>query len=123
DVLMSNKKYDEILTFTETIIAFSSITTAFLFFGVSFIPMISDDNKIMKVFRNNEKNYEEFIVCAIQFLMVSTISILFYLLYMVGSLGIKILLYSMLALLFSSIINMTILFIDLLKDISKKIEN
>ncbi|NQD97451.1 hypothetical protein, partial [Staphylococcus xylosus] len=42
DVLMSNKKYDEILTFTETIIAFSSITTAFLFFGVSFIPMISD---------------------------------------------------------------------------------
>ncbi|EGQ3841160.1 hypothetical protein HB259_002459 [Staphylococcus pseudintermedius] len=109
----------------ETIISFSSITTAFLFFGVSFIPLISDDNKIMKVFRNKEKNYEEFIICAIQFLLVSTISISLYIFYLVELpiIIINILLGCMLAFLVSSIINMLFLFKDLLMDISKKIRN
>ncbi len=103
----------------------SSITTAFLFFGVSFIPLISDDNKIMKVFRNKEKNYEEFIICAIQFLLVSTISISLYIFYLVELpiIIINILLGCMLAFLVSSIINMLFLFKDLLMDISKKIRN
>ncbi|PWZ90012.1 hypothetical protein DD931_09605, partial [Staphylococcus pseudintermedius] len=78
NVMFLNKNKEQFFSLIETIISFSSITTAFLFFGVSFIPLISDDNKIMKVFRNKEKNYEEFIICAIQFLLVSTISISLY---------------------------------------------
>ncbi|HDT8481910.1 TPA: hypothetical protein REB19_002330, partial [Staphylococcus pseudintermedius] len=83
NVMFLNKNKEQFFSLIETIISFSSITTAFLFFGVSFIPLISDDNKIMKVFRNKEKNYEEFIICAIQFLLVSTISISLYIFYLV----------------------------------------
>lgn len=120
-----NKNKEQFFSLIETIISFSSITTAFLFFGVSFIPLISDDNKIMKVFRNKEKNYEEFIICAIQFLLVSTISISLYIFYLVELpiIIINILLGCMLAFLVSSIINMLFLFKDLLMDISKKIRN
>ncbi|PTK22730.1 hypothetical protein [Mammaliicoccus sciuri] len=121
DVLTEIQKREQLFSLIETIVSFSSITTAFLFFGVSFIPLISDDNKIMKIFRNKEKNYEEFIVCAIQFLLVSTISILIYLLYIVDLSNIKCLLLIMITLLLSSILNMILLFYDLLKDISKKI--
>ncbi|MBO3080383.1 hypothetical protein [Mammaliicoccus sciuri] len=121
DVLTEIQKREQLFSLIETIVSFSSITTAFLFFGVSFIPLISDDNKIMKIFRNKEKNYEEFIVCAIQFLLVSTISILIYLLYIVDISNIKCLLLIMITLLLSSILNMILLFYDLLKDISKKI--
>lgn len=121
DVLTEVQKREQLFSLIETIVSFSSITTAFLFFGVSFIPLISDDNKIMKIFRSKEKNYEEFIVCAIQFLLVSTISILIYLLYIVDISNIKYLLLLMITLLLSSILNMILLFYDLLNDISKKI--
>ncbi|AZB66544.1 TPA: hypothetical protein I1714_001969 [Staphylococcus pseudintermedius] len=125
NVMFLNKNKEQFFSLIETIISFSSITTAFLFFGVSFIPLISDDNKIMKVFRNKEKNYEEFIICAIQFLLVSTISISLYIFYLVELpiIIINILLGCMLAFLVSSIINMLFLFKDLLMDISKKIRN
>lgn len=125
NVILLNKNKEQFFSLIETIISFSSITTAFLFFGVSFIPLISDDNKIMKVFRNKEKNYEEFILCAIQFLLVSTISISLYIFYLANSpiIIINILLGCMLAFLVSSIINMLFLFKDLLMDISKKIRN
>ncbi|MCE5517029.1 hypothetical protein JL972_09095 [Staphylococcus pseudintermedius] len=124
NVMFLNKNKEQFFSLIETIISFSSITTAFLFFGVSFIPLISDDNKIMKVFRNKEKNYEEFIICAIQFLLVSTISISLYIFYLVELpiIIINILLGCMLAFLVSSIINMLFLFKDLLMDISKKIK-
>lgn len=121
DVLTEEQKREQLFSLIETIVSFSSITTAFLFFGVSFIPLISDDNKIMKIFRNKEKNYEEFIVCAIQFLLVSTISILIYFIYIVDISNIKYLLLVMITLLLSSIFNMLFLFYDLLHDISKKI--
>ncbi|MEB8091821.1 hypothetical protein [Mammaliicoccus lentus] len=121
DVLTEVQKREQLFSLIETIVSFSSITTAFLFFGVSFIPLISDDNKIMKIFKSKEKNYEEFIVCAIQFLLVSTISILIYLLYIVDISNIKYLLLLMITLLLSSILNMILLFYDLLNDISKKI--
>lgn len=125
NVMFLNKNKEQFFSLIETIISFSSITTAFLFFGVSFIPLISDDNKIMKVFRNKEKNYEEFIICVIQFLLVSTISISLYIFYLVELpiIIINILLGCMLAFLVSSIINMLFLFKDLLMDISKKIRN
>ncbi len=125
NVMFLNKNKEQFFSLIETIISFSSITTAFLFFGVSFIPLISDDNKIMKVFRNKEKNYEEFIICAIQFLLVSTISISLYIFYLaeLPIIIINILLGCMLAFLVSSIINMLFLFKDLLMDISKKIRN
>lgn len=121
--LITKDNKDELFSFIETVIAFSSITTAFLFFGVSFIPLISDDNKIMKVFRNKEKNYEEFIVCAIMFLLVSMISILIYILFLISVPFIKWLFFLMFVLLGSSMVNMWILFYDLLKDISDKIKN
>ncbi|MEB7824236.1 hypothetical protein [Staphylococcus chromogenes] len=125
NVMLLNKNKEQFFSLIETIISFSSITTAFLFFGVSFIPLISDDNKIMKVFRNKEKNYEEFIICAIQFLLVSTISISLYVFYLANSpkIIIIILLVCMVAFLVSAIINMLFLFNDLLMDISKKIKD
>lgn len=122
ETLVSKDNREELFSFIETIVSFSSITTAFLFFGVSFIPMISEDNKIMKVFRNNEKNYEEFIVCAIQFLLVSTVAIIFYFCHILHFIYEEILLFFMLSFLFSAIINMILLFFALLNDISKKSE-
>ncbi|MBO0928970.1 hypothetical protein J2P86_09530 [Staphylococcus sp. 30400_3112M30941] len=123
ETLVSKDNREELFSFLETIVSFSSITTAFLFFGVSFIPMISEDNKIMKVFKNNEKNYEEFIVCAIQFLLVSTVAIVFYFWHILHFFCEQFLLFLMLSLLFSAIINMIILFFALLNDISKKIRS
>ena len=123
NVLLLEDNKQQFFSLIETIISFSSITTAFLFFGVSFIPLISDDNKIMKVFRNKEKNYEEFIVCAIQFLLVSTISIALYIFYLADLPFTNCLLTTMLSFLISAIINMLILFYELLMDISKKIRN
>lgn len=74
------KNYDtnQFLDFLSALVSYSSLTTAFLFFISTLIPLFNDKNDLYKIFKTDIKLLESIMLVTLLFMMSSIFSLLIF---------------------------------------------
>lgn len=106
----------------DAILSFASLATAFLFFTVSFIPVMAEKSPLFKSLKTDVKVLERIMLDSFLFFLTSIMSLIFVLMDMFTILGWKIIYTVWLALIVASLFGMMDIFIELFKNINKEIK-
>lgn len=118
-------KPNELETFNravDAVLSFASLATAFLFFTVSFIPVMAEKSPLFKNLKTDVKVLERIMLDSFLFFLTSIMSLIFVFMEMFATLGWQFIHTIWLALIATSLFGMLDIFIDLFKNINKEIK-
>lgn len=119
--LMSTQQLDSLNRSVDAVLSFASLATAFLFFTVSFIPVMAEKSPLFKSLRTDVKMLERIMLDAFIFFLVSIISLFFVFSDLLNLFDETILYSSWLSLLITALYGMLSIFKELFSNISKEI--
>lgn len=106
----------------DAVLSFASLATAFLFFTVSFIPVMAEKSPLFKSLKTDVKVLERIMLDSFLFFLTSIMSLIFVLMDMFTIIGWQIIYTTWLALILASLYGMLHIFIELFKNINKEIK-